>query len=248
MVEGDQVLFLAPATARILVRGGREIEFEMEDGADELDVALFLAGTALGIVLQQRGLCVLHGASVVHRRHAVLVCGRSGAGKSTLAAALMGRGYPVIGDDVAVIAIGADGMPRLQPDNRDLKLWSDASAGLDIDDRRGRELRSRSGKFYFAPSSGTQSDALPLRAIYVLAPSESNRVTPIPAIDAAARLRQNAYRPRLVTLMEQEPLFFSQLAAILNKVPVFELLIARGWDRLPVALNALEAHFESLGS
>ena len=84
---------------RFLMHAGREIIFEAEDAAQH-EAAIFLLGSAFGILLHQRGHFVLHASAIVVRGQAVLLCGPSGCGKSTLAAALVDRGYSFVNDDV----------------------------------------------------------------------------------------------------------------------------------------------------
>ena len=63
-----------------------------------------MLGTALGVLLHQRGLFALHASGVATPSGAWLFTGHSGAGKSTLVAWLHRRfGWPILSDDVTVV-------------------------------------------------------------------------------------------------------------------------------------------------
>src|SRR5262249_39727157 len=86
--EGDTILLRVPSLARFLIGDGRSITVALEEGALARDACGFVLGSALGMLLHQRGALVLHGSAVAVNGHAIVICGRSGAGKSTTAAAL----------------------------------------------------------------------------------------------------------------------------------------------------------------
>lgn len=244
MLRGDDILLSVPGIVRLLVQRGSSITFEIAAGVDDARALPFVMGSGVGIVLQQLGRLVLHASAIAVDGAAVLFCGRSGAGKSTLAAALSQRGHTVVADDVAAITIGEDATPCLHRDYRDLKLWRDAADGLELRERAGVELALRAGKYYISSSGSHDDNPLPLAAIYFLRQSQSTDDAPIVKLDVletAAALRLHAYRPRLVRLMQQEERYFKDAAHLADRVPAFSLGIERGWDRLPTALEALEA-------
>jgi hypothetical protein len=246
MLRDDAILLSLFGVARILVEGGRLITFCSLPGHDEADVLPFLI-TALGVILQQRGEFVLHASAIDIGGRAVLFCGRSGVGKSTLAGALMKRGLRLIVDDVATVAFDAAGRPAVCHDTRDLKLWTDSLQGLGLDEAPRSELQLRRGKYYLRPTcSGAQPDC-PIAAVYFLNPPESPDVeTSMRSLfgaEAAAALRNNVYRPRLVRAMHQEATCFRDSAAVLRYAPVFELRLARGWDRLEGEVDRVSRHW-----
>ncbi|EIV96219.1 hypothetical protein [Frankia sp. QA3] len=96
-----------------------------EPTADDTD---FLVSTIVPWTLTTApGTAVLHAASLVGPRGAVLLCGPSGAGKSTLSTALHHhRGWRLFGDDAAVIRID-DRRPVVLSCSREVRLWADAA-------------------------------------------------------------------------------------------------------------------------
>src|SRR5262245_28440463 len=97
--SGEAYLFWEDAGA-FLVRGGREIIVHPLPGVEERVTRLFLLGAALGVLLYQRELVVLHASAVALNGSAVAFLGESGAGKSTMAAAMHAYGYEIIADDI----------------------------------------------------------------------------------------------------------------------------------------------------
>jgi hypothetical protein len=116
---------------RFLIKGGHEITFDLDAGADERDAVVYVLGSAFGILLHQRGHLVLHASAIAVGSGAVIFCGPSGAGKSTLAAALLRQGYPFIADDVC--HIGFDGArPIVFADGRMLTVRLKSSGVIGI--------------------------------------------------------------------------------------------------------------------
>ncbi len=246
---GSRFLLRVPNVARFLLTGGKEIAFEVEPNGNEADVAIFLIGTVLGILLHQRGQIVFHGSAVRVGEKAVLFLGPSGAGKSTMAAALGPLGYPLISDDLCSTTIQEDGQPVVQPDGRLLKLWSHALDRLEMNEARADPVRHRLEKFYVEPKQYFAAPA-PVAAIYALRearPPDSPGIIPLALADTAICLRRNAYRPFLVRRMGQKAIYFHGIAAICDKAKVFDLVRPLDFEKMPEVIQWLEASWRDLG-
>jgi hypothetical protein len=64
------------------------------------DVAIFLRGPIMGLILRLRGQIPLHASAVETGGRAIILMGPPGAGKSTTAAAFAQMGCPVLSDDI----------------------------------------------------------------------------------------------------------------------------------------------------
>ena len=248
-IAGELFLLRIPGVARFLLRAGREMTFEPQDGTPASEIAIFISGTVFGILLHQRGQMVLHASAIRVTDKAVLFCGASGSGKSTIAAALGQRGYSMLSDDVCAITIGAGQVPMAQPDGRQLKLWEQAIDELDLGARRGVAVRGRLEKYYVEPLAGIE-EALPLGAVYILRetrPPRRDGVERLNIVDAAMQIRRNAYRPRLVKAMKQDTQYLEYGASIANKAGVFGLNRPHDFAIMPSVLDWLEAHWRETG-
>lgn len=73
--------------ARILIENGQRIIYQRDENVDDDQLRLFLLGSAMGALLQQRGHVVLHGNAIsLNDKTATIFVGKQGAGKSTTAA------------------------------------------------------------------------------------------------------------------------------------------------------------------
>ncbi|HEY1796176.1 MAG TPA: hypothetical protein VGG57_08650 [Stellaceae bacterium] len=247
-IAGDRFWLRIPGIARFLLTGGREIAVEVEGGTSADEVAPFLVGTVFGILLHQRNHIALHASAVEVNGKAVLFCGASGAGKSTISAALTGRGYPLIADDLCGITLA--GTPMAHPDGRLLRLWEQTIEGLGLGASRGAPVRRRLQKYYVEPGNWATS-GLPIGAVYALREARPPRLPGIErpnAIDAALLLRRNAYRPMLVARTGQRAEYFKAAAVIAGSAAgVFYLTWPLDFAAIPDVLGWLEDHWAEIG-
>lgn len=247
-IAGHQFLLRIPGIARFMLGDGNTICFEPEPGADPADIPAFLLGTVFGIMLHQRGQIVLHASAVRVDGKAILFCGPSGSGKSTIAAALAQRGLPLVTDDICAIT-SVDGAPMVQPDGRQLKLWTQAIEQLDLTASRGARVRGRLEKFYVEPRA-VFSEPMPLGAVYALRearPPYAPGITQPNAVDAALVLQRNAYRPLLVERMGQRTDYFRAATAIANAAGIFQLTRPLDFAAMAGVLDRLELHWRDTG-
>ncbi|MEI9992439.1 MAG: hypothetical protein WDM86_20695 [Rhizomicrobium sp.] len=242
-IDRQRFLLRVPNVARFLVSDGREIRVAPDGDTPFAEIAIFLSGTVLGILLHQRTHVVLHASAVEVGGKAILFCGPSGAGKSTLAAALNKRGYPLISDDFCAIRFATDGQPHALPDGRSLKLWAEATKWLDM--RPGASVRAQLKKYYVDPGA-TASKPVVIGAIYELsearAPRKPGIVTPNVA-DAALLIRRNAYRPLLVKRMGQQARYFEAASRLANAAGIYMLARPLDFAQMDTVFGWLETHW-----
>ena len=241
--DENEFLFLIPGLARFLIVGGREIRIQPEYATPHDELAAFLSGTVLGILLHQRSRIVLHASAVNVRGRAVLFCGPTGAGKSTLAAALDARGYPVISDDLCAVDVDGHDIPHVAPDGRNLKLWPRAIEHLGLE--RGPAVRCRIEKYY-VESGAVSYDPMAIGALYVLREALPPHVAGIerPNVAVAALLiRQSAYCPALVRLMGQRARYFHAASRLAKAAGIYRLTRALEFARMGEEVGRLEDHW-----
>jgi hypothetical protein len=195
-VDGERIGVDVPDVGRYACERGTRITVEPVPGASPDALRLFLLGSALGVLLAQRGLLVLHGNAFIVDGACAVVLGRSGAGKSTLAAEMHRRGHVVLSDDVVPI----DAAGRALPGWPRIKLWRDAldriglpAAGLD---RVGPGF----DKFHVPlerPALGP--GPVPVRWIYVLDRHDGPlRVVPVAGAAVFTSLHEHSYRHEIL--------------------------------------------------
>jgi hypothetical protein len=193
-VTEDQLLLHVPEVARYFVTGGDSIVIDPDGDPDEDSLRVFLLGSALGALLFQRGLLVLHGNAVRVGDQCLICVGPSGVGKSTLAAEFLRRGHEILADDVVPVDEGCDvlpGFPRI-------KLWQDAADRLDIETAGLRRVRPQLEKFNFPVLERYAGSPLPVRWVYELDTHDrpDNQIEAVSGMDRFLTLRHNTYRVR----------------------------------------------------
>jgi hypothetical protein len=217
---------------RFRVSGGERISWWREhEGVSDQDIRTFLLGSAVGALLIQRGMLVLHGNALEKDGQAIVCLGHSGAGKSTLAYALLQQGWRLLADDL--VALSADGL--VLPGIPRIKLWHDAARAFGLDPDQLPPIRQGMHKVLLMGEALQRADQpVPLRALYLLqqrrrADGEERHITRISSQKTAAlRLRNQAFRPRFVRGLGQEGANFMALAQLQRRVPLATLPVPAG--------------------
>jgi hypothetical protein len=219
-----------------------------EPGAAARNVRLFLLGSAMGMLLHQRGLLPLHANAVEIDGKAVAFMGPSGIGKSTLAAWFHDRGHRVIADDVCVVRFDEEGHPWAEPGLPRLRLWRDAleSSGRD----QSQHERSYAGidnfeKFDVPIHDRSASGRIRLEACYLLSNAEQAAILPLTGVDAADAYFANTYRGHFVP-PEMMKSYWKNSLQLVRQTPLFE--VRRVWSRelFDSQSEALCRHAESV--
>ncbi|MEM8840274.1 MAG: hypothetical protein AAGD47_00715 [Pseudomonadota bacterium] len=224
--------FRVPDLCDYLICRGEEIHLSPLPGAQDPHVALYLMGSALGMILHQRGLFALHAATVALGDTAIAFVGDQGAGKSTLAMEMALAGHRVLGDDVVVVSHGA-GRLMAEPGVTQFKLWYESIDALDL--TPGPGVANRIAKFYVDNPSMEPVGPHPLGAIVELArgPAESEitaaRIGRFDALDLVAR---HTYRPAYIDLLDRRAAHFTQSAALVSDLAIWRLTRPEGLAHL----------------
>ena len=243
----DGTLLNMPDAGRYRVQGGRRVTIQPLPGTPERNVRLYLLGSALGLLLHQRGLLPLHANSVGVDNLGIAFVGPSGAGKSTLAAHLLNRGYDLLADDVSVVE-PHDGTWVVQPGLRRLRLWGETlrQHGTDPSQYERAYAGDDSWDKYEIVVGGGAIGAVPLRAIYLLDRGDGGSVERQGPVDAVEILSGNTYRGNYLAWTGRAERHMRQCVALARAVPVFRW--RRPWDvrSMGVEVDRLLAHFRSV--
>ena len=233
MARGDLRLIVKDIGCFRITDGDRIAWQREADSVSDQDIRTFLLGSAVGALLIQRGMLVLHGNALEKNGQAIVCMGHSGAGKSTLAYALMQQGWRLLADDL--VAIMPQG--RVLPGIPRIKLWHDATKAFGLDPDTLPPIRQGMHKYLVMGDSLHRAEqAVPLTALYLIhqrrnddQDPEEAQITQIRSQKAAAlRLRNQAFRPRFVRGLGQEGPNFMALARLQSSVPLASLPLPSG--------------------
>ncbi|VCU70043.1 HPr kinase/phosphorylase [Pigmentiphaga humi] len=228
-----------PGVATFLVEHGRTIVVEPDQGADDGSIRLFLLGSAMGALLHQRGLLVLHGNAIQIGDRCMVCVGQSGMGKSTLAAGFMRRGHSILADDVTPVTrdgLALPGMPRV-------KLWQDVADRLGIATTGLRRIRPNVEKFNYPLGGQFSAQPLPLRWVYLLerGDGEAVHVEPLRGVGRFTVLREHTYRLRYVEGMKQGPGHLRACSELAGRIRLARVRRPTEGFRLDALIDALLA-------
>ncbi len=233
MARGDLRLTVE-GIGRFRITDGERIGWQRADaGVSDQDIRTFLLGSAVGALLIQRGMLVLHGNALEKDGQAIVCLGHSGAGKSTLAYALMQQGWRLLADDL--VAVNGEGM--VLPGIPRIKLWHDAAKAFGLDPAALPPIREGMNKYLLMGEALQRApQAVALQAVYLIhqqrhgEPEEKGAtIRRIQRQQAATlRLRNQAFRPRFVRGLGQEGANFMALARLQQRVPLAALPLPAG--------------------
>lgn len=211
------LLLSIDGVADFSVDHGTTITIERSPGATDGDVRVFLMGSVMASLLQQRGDVVLHGSVVAAGDGAVAFLGASGAGKSTIAMALAASGFPVLTDDLCALR-EVQGTWQVQPACRLTSLWPDALSALGFNPEALPLVRPNLSKRQVPVPMDTTPR--PLKQIYVLEPwlEDHFEVRPLLGVDKVTSIRQHLYRRRIAAGLTDIPEQFRQQLSIAQQV------------------------------
>lgn len=207
---------------------GREVWAVWSAALSLEDVATYLLGPVLGLLLRLRGVPCLHASAVVFGDFAVALAGSEGAGKSTTAAALASRGHAVVSDDIVALA-EREGSFFVLPAYPYLSLWPDA---VEIVYGANKKLPS------FSPNYNKrqlllkennlrfQEKPLPLGAVFLLGQRDADATAPfvetLPAREVLVALVANSYATNLLdrNMRARE---FESLGRLATTIPIWRL-------------------------
>ena len=233
-VNGEDAWLTIEEVARFWISGGSRIYLQPEPGAFMPNVRLYLLGSAMGLLLHQRGSLPLHANAVEIDGRAFAFIGRSGAGKSTLAAAFHDRGFRVIADDVCVVQFDNGGTAFACPGIPRLRLWEEA---LEASGRSaGIFERSYSGdesiRKYDVPVGlhGAVGDPIPLGGLFLLADGDEVQLSPLHGLEAVDAIYANTYRGKYAAMVGTARDHWDSSLKLVRTTPLFRFQRRWGFD------------------
>ena len=222
-----------PGVGDYYIAGGSDILVVPDAAADPRNVRLYVVGSAMGILLQQRGILALHAAAIDLGSATIALMGRSGAGKSTLSAWLYDQGHGVIADDVCAVGISESETVVLGPGPARIRLWRDAvnASGRNTDDYQASFIGDAAFDKFDIPltaEAGRTGDRR-LSAIYLMEWGDAPSIVQLGGLEAFDAVFANTYRGRFVPA-ERTEWHWEQCTQLVWQVPIFRYVRPRRQD------------------
>lgn len=220
--------------ARFAVADGVSIIVDPVADVPEANIRLYLLGSAMGMLLHQRGILPLHANAVEIDGKAFAFMGASGAGKSTLAAWFHDHGFRIIADDVCAVRFDGNERPVVSPGLPRLRLWKEA---LEETGRQSSEFsRSYVGddnwdKFDVPlPHEAAVRSDIELAAVYVLGEGTSPSIDAMQGVEAAKAIFEHTYRGAFVPVANGSREHWSASIRLVRSTPIFVIRRRLGFD------------------
>lgn len=216
-IQGDDFLFHLPEVLSFWVRQGKEIVMQVSQNCPSATFRSMLLGTALGALLHQRGRLILHASAVVGASGALVFAGVSGSGKSTTAAALVGRGYRLLCDDLCLLSIRS-GEIWVEPAAAKLKLLPAVAEQLEWNPDLKPMRAAVAKREALVPEMFCNSSAR-LQRVFVLSVEHRPGTATLTTSRAVAELLRHSYRGVFLQ-PHQRAAHLDQITRVAAAVPV----------------------------
>ncbi|MBZ5608971.1 MAG: hypothetical protein LAP38_11980 [Acidobacteriia bacterium] len=230
----------------IQISGGTEIVVDAA-GVDDGIAGLFVQGPAMGALLHQRGLLVLHASAVIANGGAVAFLGHSGRGKSTMAAALVKLGYCAFSDDLVPVSLSI-GRPIALPGYPFLKLGQDAGTTLGYEIDQSAAVAPDDNRRHVAVEGADPDVPLPLARIYILEEGDRPEIELLKPQEAAVELIRYSYASPCLGGSGMSAFHLQSCAALVDCLPIRRLRRPRRLDLLQEVAELVQRDFETAGS
>jgi hypothetical protein len=211
---------------------------------------VYLLGQALSFGLVKRGFEPLHATALAIDGEALVLLGDSGFGKSSLAACFLAAGHRLLTDDLLLLQPSGNGFDGYPGPPR-IKLFPGIARRYLGSAADGVPMNSESRKLV-VPLHQHQSSqqALPVRAVYALAPPRESRqarhirIEPLSRREAFVVLLSNTFNYLIVDAHRLQRQM-TQSTRLLNAITVKKLTYPRSLNQLPSVRQAILSDLSS---
>lgn len=191
---------------------------------------------ALGRLLVQRGVLVLHASAVSIDGHGAVFLGESTAGKSTTAAAFFANGYRVIADDLVGIQF-ENGRPVILPSVPQLRIGPEAVEQLGITETK-RYPDDMGPEKHYRPVEPL-SDPVPLSGCYVLGTNDTVNLRELTGPERFFHIHEASFLRGFLSDDDVTPYDFENLSRVAENTPIWKLDRPKKFERLPDVVDVV---------
>lgn len=247
-VDSERVCYQVNSPSDVIVQwkhsgvlraqSGSRLSHWMLPGVSPEAFRLFVLCQGLGVILQQRGLMVLHASAVEFEGHAIAFVGVPGQGKTTLAAAACAFGAKLLADDTVALSFDGEGAPTIHPAFGGMRLCHDTVDALHLPAADSQSIPG-TGKVLHRFGDRFTPVARPLSRVYVLRDGPDLKMLPLFPGEALVQLCQHTYGRLLIPHIDRSMVHLRQASHLIQRG------LVKAFCR-PRNLRALPAVFEFL--
>lgn len=238
-----QFLIIVSNVGEIYAENGNKVIVHLAPSFSENSLKLYLNGSVLGAILQQRCTIAFHGSSFRYNDIGVMISADSGFGKSTLALSFVKEyNCPFLTDDITPIIDGF-----IQPIGEEIKLTEESIAHFDLSKSNLEEIEVGYDKFFYRPTFNRV--ATELKYVYIGNNGNHLKITEIAGGEKLLLLLQSQYWKELNQVSEEvRSCIFQKMTNIAKSVRVFTFekpdhcTISSATDYLHSHLTTLETY------
>lgn len=213
-----------PGVATLLAKDGNTLIVDPNsDNIDPQLLNLYILSEALGLILYQRGLFLLHASAVKIGEQVVIFAGPPGAGKSTTAAAFAKLGYTVLADDMVAIDLNATGKAMVYPAFPQIKIWPATVKGLGYNQSDLPPLFSGSRKCVIQSKDNFPDKPFPLAHIFIVEEGAEFKITKMLGTEAFFALARFFPLPSGILEGVAREQHFQQCIQLANQADIWKL-------------------------
>ena len=223
--QAGHFTFNVRKTAHYIVRNGNSVTvIPHPDGVLE-DIRLYLLGTVLAVLIQQRGDLLFHASAISKQGQVILLSGESGVGKSTLAYEMVSnRGWKLCADDVARFSVIGDQI-QIYPSYPYMKINEDIldHAGLSKDNFA--KVSRKWGKYRIPHISNYEKNPTRARSIFLIQSEALSSLTmqEITGAEKWVQIRSMLYRAEYLIGTTTESKIHTTLSTVSRYLPLIQV-------------------------
>jgi hypothetical protein len=201
---------------------------------------LYILSEALGLILYQRGLFLLHASAVKIGQQVVIFAGPPGAGKSTTAAAFARCGYTVLADDMVAMSLDSAGKAMVYPGFPQIKIWPSAVKGLGYNPSSLPPLFSGSRKRVLRQKENFPVEPFPLAHVFILEEGANLKIIKMAKMEAFFSLSR--FFPLPSDLLQGTALehHFQQCVQLTGELDIWKVENPKNFDELEKLVRWVE--------
>ncbi len=229
-----------------VIRDGKEIIFEMNDGYEISLVSSWILGFCMSMLLLQRQTLAVHCSAVTDGKRAILISGEPGAGKSTLTRRFLEKGYKLMADDVAAVTIEGDNAV-VYPGFPYQKLVRNEVESRNLDISKLIYINEDKDKFLVPVGDGFESEPQALKEFIFLVVGDvpELKFEQLKGLNQLFAIKNNLFLHKLQGAWENDKQLIEECLAIASKCNTYLFVRPKEGDSTLKIMEKLSEVFDS---